>query len=62
MNLSLYEDALEYYDKALNIDKQHKKLLYYKAMALAFMLKFKEGRKIINKIRLTNKFERNQTT
>ena len=51
MNVYLYEQALEAYNKALAFDPGNVKLLYYKAMALAFLHRFDKSKAIIQMIR-----------
>jgi tetratricopeptide (TPR) repeat protein len=46
----MYEDALEYCDFALKIDKSNSKTLYRKATALAFLYKFEESKSIFNQL------------
>ena len=41
--LELFEDAIEYADMALRIDKDNKKYIYTKAKALAGLFEFEES-------------------
>jgi len=46
LNLSLYEDALAYANKALEIDPAHYYSLFRKARALCFLFEFEESIKL----------------
>ena len=59
MNLYLYEEALAFYNKALSCDARNVKLLYYKAMALAFLYRFGESKAAIEMIRAIGREEGN---
>ena len=48
--LSLYEDALIFSKKALDLDPNHVKSLSLKAKSLALLFHFKESIKILNDI------------
>ena len=50
----MYEDALEYCNIALKIDKNHVLSLYSKAKSLAFLFEFDKSIKIFKRINLNN--------
>ena len=43
MNLCLFEDELEFCNRALDIDKDHVKSLFRKAKVLAYLFQFKQS-------------------
>ena len=57
MNLNMYEDALEYCDKALSIDENHTISSYRKAKSLAFLFRFDESIQILKDKKLDKHIE-----
>ena len=47
IKLYMYEDALEYSEKALDIRGNHSKSLYRKAISLAYLFRFDESRLVL---------------
>jgi len=50
MNMYMYEDAIEFCDFALEIDKDHIKTLYRKARSLAYLFQFADSIDILRSI------------
>ena len=56
-NLSLYEDSIEYSNKALDIDKNHIKSLLIKAKSLAYLYEFDQALAIFEWLKFENEIQ-----
>ena len=54
LKLSLYEDGVEECNKALSINPNHTRSLYYKGKCLAYLFNFCESIEIFKSINLPN--------